>query len=83
MMIVMPPRMIIHNTKTANEPQKTEKKVTIKKSTKKLHNCMYISQVPPPQEEAHEEIRPKNICLQEISEKATTAKEAKQRKVIN
>ena len=53
-------------------PEKPQKKVTSKKKSQ--------SQVPPPQE-AHEAIRPTNICLQEVSDKAT-AKEKKLYKLI-
>jgi len=64
------------NAKTVeSEP---EKKPNSKKSTKKPTKRQ--SQVPPPQE-AHEAIRPTNICLQDISEKAT-AKEKKLYKLI-
>jgi len=65
---------ITDNSITEYEPKKPTSKATTKKPTKKQ------SQIPPPQE-AHEAIRPTNICFQDISEKAT-AKEKKLYKLI-
>jgi DNA topoisomerase-1 len=67
---------LLSNAKTVDSD--SEKKPNSKKSTKKPTKKQ--SQVPPPQE-AHEAIRPTNICLQDISEKAT-AKEKKLYKLI-
>jgi len=72
---------LLSNAKTDNTKNlesEPEKKPNSKKSTKKPTKKQ--SQVPPPQE-AHEAIRPTNICLQDISEKAT-AKEKKLYKLI-
>ena len=71
---------LLSNARSAESEE--SKKPNLKTSTKKTKTTkkQSQSQVPPPQE-AHEAIRPTNICLQEVSDKAT-AKEKKLYKLI-